>query len=290
MNKRILIIGGTSEARTFGTFLAERSVAFTFTLTAKPMRRYPFAYRVEKIVGISHSEERIGNISESCRGRTSSTRISKENKRNSLGNPGFIVKFESHEEEFDLIIDMAHPHAYSIGKLLDDLDDSTELNGCLWRYQRQNCLEVFETFESYEEMTKWIVKKKTKKILSFMGCKGSERIAKLLDSQHYNCQIYLRSIKKPCLQSEFVQLLPLIFTPSEMNNTDLLQSTLDEIEPDLVLLKDSGKEGGTDVKRTWFIERDIAFFGLRMPQKRKEKIFRNPEELNEFFMNWKGIQ
>jgi len=249
MNKRILIIGGTSEAKALGFFLNEKGVAFTYTLTTKPMKTYPFEYRIGKIVNISQSNETLK------------------------------VQFEENEALFDLVIDMTHPHALFIAEILNRLPDSANLNKMLWRYQRQSCLNESETVEDYKTLTAKIVEKRAGKILSFMGCNGSEQIARLLDASHYDCRIYLRSIKRPHFFSERVTLIPLKFSPTEMNNQVLLRTTLDEIGPELVLLKDSGKEGGTDVKRTVLVENDVDFLGLRMPQKKTGRIFKDLEEL-----------
>lgn len=252
--KKTLIIGGTTEARLFGTFLKNEGIDFTFTLTSKPLKEYPFTYRITKLFDIHFVDE------------------------------AFKIKFEDGVEHYDFIVDLAHPHANSISQIVENACKNRNLSRELWRFQRTSCLDKRDSVESCEEMAYHIMETKSQKILSFMGHKGSQRLAECLNHRQYNCEIHLRSIKSPDFKQEHVRLIPIHFNPSDMNSETILKGLISEIKPTRVVLKDSGKFGGTDIKRKILKETKTRFIGLAMPEKKGGTIFTDFEEMKEKVM------
>lgn len=248
---QLLILGGTSEAKEFGTFLKQREMNFDFSLSTTPNTDYGFDYTIQPVTGIS------------CQ------------------NQLFQISFENTQKAYRLLIDLTHPHATTIAQMIDSIICSASLNKTLWRFQRKPCLEGDETATDYRELAAFVIKQRARRILSFMGYKGTKRVAEILEQRQYNCIIMYRSLKKIMAWEGNITLIQYDFQPKQLHSASLMKALLSQIKPDLCLLKDSGEQGGTQIKKSVFIEEKLPYIGLKMPIKQKGRVFYRMEDLKQ---------
>jgi len=241
----LCIIGGTSEARKFGETLDERGIDFTFTMTTEPMVKYSFPIQKTKIENFEMYK----------------------NKAYPLFSNG-----NSYEKGFDLVIDFTHPHARLIDKSFDKIPENM-----LWRFQRKPILSESETVKDYVEMAQRVKELNPKKILSFLGFNGINKLKVELKKINCHAEIFSRSIKS---SKDTVHIQ---FQPSMMKKKEELVKLIEEINPDIAVLKDSGENGGTASKRNFLKSKNIPFIGLKMPLKKHGRIYTDEKELlNDF--------
>ena len=175
-----------------------------------------------------------------------------------------IVEFENKERvrDIDIIIDFTHPHAKNISQLLKNIPENL-----LMRYQRK----PLSSGITYYEMAEEIKKNKFKKVLSLMGAKGSLTLISELNKIKYYPDLIIRSIKK------IEGFKHIEFNPYK--NKDDLKKIITVYNPDLIVFKDSGKEGKTDKKIKSCLKYKIPFYTIKMPLKSYGRVYYSLEDI-----------
>ncbi len=242
---KICIVGGTGEARHFGNRLLERGKRFSLTMTTCPIVKYDFPVIVSRIKSFEISAGRVIPVFSDI----------------------------SRSEAYDMILDFTHPHARLIDKAYEML--ASEM---LWSFQRIPVLDFNQTVEDYKKMADWVIDSGAKKVISFLGNVGLTKLKNELSENMHDIKIFSRSIKP----NEGV--IHVNFKPESMNKSDELENLINEIKPEIALLKDSGTEGGTAVKKSVLQKKGIPFIGLKMPQKKFGEIYTSENRMFEDLM------
>ncbi|BBE31616.1 precorrin-6x reductase [Tepiditoga spiralis] len=184
--------------------------------------------------------------------------------KNMFFDKKIIVEFKNNEKinDIDMIIDFTHPHAMNISNLLKNIPENL-----LIRYQRKPITNGM----TYFDMVHKIKENKFKKILSLLGANGSLKVIDELNKIKYFPEIIIRSIKKV---EGFEHIK---FDPNKIDNE--LNEIIKFYKPDLIIFKDSGKEGKTDKKIKFCLKNKIPFFVIKMPLKEYGRIYYSLENI-----------
>lgn len=183
-----------------------------------------------------------------------------------------------------LLIDASHPYALEITKNV--LGVCTELNIEYLRYERSSSLEKFKSNPKIIEVEDYLaleelLKKVKGNILNTTGSRNIDKFMNFgLENRIIHRVLPTEKVIKEC--NELGVLVKDIIAMQGPVSKELNISLIKEYEVKAVILKDSGREGGTEEKLLACTTCDVFAFVIKRSNIKYKKVFNDIDELVEY--------